>query len=227
MIVLDLEVINRLDHCNWNYTDQRREDGIILRADRAMSHPLVLCASHLVCGVRPVNWVKPGTGCPEGLWNPHPRRYPGAIWTRFCAAGSGWSWGLDLQRPCQPLPQKFRKMYPKRWACVSREKILVLISFPSYHSCTSMPLKPQSCHLLWLKDFPDRALQAFMVEKLLWRSTFVAAGWKTLWAEWHFPAPSLIWKWGKAATALMESTAQSGENWLPPMLLCCLLVYKL
>lgn len=53
-------------------------------------------------------------------------------------------------------------------------------SFLSLSYQHALKWKPQSCHLLWLKDFPDRALQAFMVEKLLWRSTFVAAGWKTL-----------------------------------------------
>lgn len=225
MIVLDLEVLNRLDHCNWNYTDQRRKDGIILRADRAISHPLVLYASHLVCGVRPVKWLKSGTGSPEGLWSSHPRRHWGAIWTQFCAVGSGWSWGLDLQKSLPASISEIQKNVSRVMGlCFHGENSS---AFPSYHSPTNTPLKPQSCHLLWLKDFPDRALQAFIVEKLLWRSTFVAAGWKTLWAEWHFPAPSLIWKWGKAATALMESTAQSGENWLPPMLLCCLLVYKL
>lgn len=145
-----------------------------------MSHPLVLYASHLVFGVRPVNWLKPGTGCPEGLWGLHPRRYWGAIWTQFCAAGSGWSCSSKGYGPPE-VPSnlyhsvilKFRKMYPEWWACVSREKILVLISFPSYHSPTNMPLNEspspaiccgsrtsqiELCRPLWLKDCCGGAL---------------------------------------------------------------------
>jgi len=47
---------------------------------------------------------------------------------------------------------------------------------------------------------------------LLQRMAFVAAGWRTLYAEWHFSVPSLVLKWREAAMALIESAAQLEEN---------------
>lgn len=127
MLVLDLEVTNGLDHCeqrcNWNYTNWSRKDAIILELSATC---FFICLTFFMWN-QTCNLTEHCNRLPrevvESLSQEIRRSHLDMV--QLAAGGPGH---LQRSLPTSAI-LKFQKIHLEWWACVPREKILVLWGF--------------------------------------------------------------------------------------------------